>query len=242
MTRMAVVIVLVVLVLLIVLAGLALRRADTSTQTFPGPVASVDVKLPAGGIRVYTGGDGGVTVTREMRWLLTKPKLDETFDQGVLRLHVTGSPLFSGIVEYSLQVPAGTSLQLWSSAGTIHVRGVTGGIEARSSAGGIFLEECGGRLKLRTSAGSVEAEELTASEVDVETHAGGVDLAFVAAPERVEVTTQAGAVDVVVPDERYHVETSSDVGATTVDVDDEPAAARRITITTQAGSIRVSHR
>jgi hypothetical protein len=68
---MVVVLVIVVLVVLIVLAGLALRRSDSETITFPAPVRSVDVKLPAGGVRITAGGDGSASVTRETRWLLT---------------------------------------------------------------------------------------------------------------------------------------------------------------------------
>lgn len=237
---MVFVIVLVVLVVLIVAAGLALRRKDVSTQTFPGPVTAVDVRQPAGGVRFIAGGDGGATVTREMRWLVTKPKLEETCVDGTLTLHVTGSPLLSGIVEYTVQVPAGASVTAWSSAGTIHVRGVRGGVTARSSAGGIFLEECGGELRLKTSAGTIEGEDLTSPDVEVDTSAGSVDLVFVAPPERVQVETSAGSVELVVPDDRYRVETSTGAGSATIEVTNDPDAARHISVKTSAGSVRVT--
>ena len=237
---MLVVLVIVVLVVLIVVAGLALRRSDTETITFPAPVRSVDVKLPAGGVRITAGGDGGASVTREMRWLLTKPRLDERMDDGELHLHVTGSPLFSGVVEYSMTVPAGASVKVWSSAGTIHATGVDGELDARSSAGGIYVDGCGGALRLKTSAGSVEGERLSSADVEVHTSAGGVDLTFAVAPERVEVETSAGSVDVVVPDDRYAVSTDTGVGSETVEVTRDDTSSRRIDVKTSAGSVRIA--
>lgn len=238
---MIVVLVIVVVIVLIVLAGLALRRSDSDTVTFPAPVRSIDVKLPAGGVRLTAGGDGGATVTRETRWLLTKPKLDEGLDDGELRLHVSGSPLFSGIVEYSLTVPAGAAVRVWTSAGTIHATGLDGELEARSSAGGIYLDGCRGPLRLRTSAGSVEGEQLGSTDVEVQSGAGGVDLRFAVAPERVEIETSAGSVDVVVPDDRYAVSTETSVGEVTVEVPHDDAATRRITAKTSAGSVRIAN-
>jgi hypothetical protein len=237
---MVVVLVIVVLVVLIVLAGLALRRSDSETITFPAPVRSVDVKLPAGGVRITAGGDGSASVTRETRWLLTKPKLDERMDGGELHLHVTGSPLFSGVVEYTLTVPADASVMVWSSAGTIHATGVDGGLDARSSAGGIHVDGCGGALRLKTSAGSVEGERLSSTDVEVHTSAGGVDLTFAVAPDRVEVETSAGSVDVVVPDDRYAVSTDTGVGNETVEVTRDDTSGRRIDVKTSAGSVRIA--
>jgi hypothetical protein len=237
---MVVVLVIVVLVVLIVLAGLALRRSDTETITFPAPVRSVDVKLPAGGVRITAGGDGGASVTRETRWLLTKPKLDERLDDGELHLHVTGSPLFSGVVEYSLTVPAAASVKVWSSAGTIHAPGVDGALDARSSAGGIYVDGCRGALRLKTSAGSVEGERLSSTDVEVHTSAGGVDLTFAVAPDRVEVETSAGSVDLVVPDDRYAVSTDTGVGTETVEVTRDDTSRRRIDVKTSAGSVRIA--
>lgn len=237
---MVVVIVIVVLIVLIVLAGLALRRAETETVTFPAPIRTIDVKLPAGGVRLSASGDGGASVTRETRWLLTKPKLDERLDDGELQLHVTGSPLFSGIVEYSLTVPAGAAVRVWTSAGTIHATDIDGEIEARSSAGGIHLDGCRGPLRLRTSAGSIEGERLASTDVEVQSGAGGVDLTFTVAPERVEVETSAGSVDVVVPDDRYQVSTDTGVGDVDVAVTQDDTAARRLTVKTSAGSVRIA--
>lgn len=240
---MVVVVIIVVLVVLIVLAGLALRRADTATVTFPAPVRAVDIKLPAGGVRLSASadGDGGVAVTREMRWLLAKPKLDERLDDGTLHLHVTGSPLLSGIVEYSLTVPAGADVTVWTSAGTIHATGIDGRLDARSSAGGIYVEGGRGPLTLRTSAGSVEGERLGSTDVEVHTSAGGVDLTFVVPPERVEIETAAGSVDVVVPEGAYAVDADSAAGAKTIDVGADGTSGRRITARTSAGSIRITH-
>ena len=238
---MVVVLVIVVLIVLIVLAGLALRRSDSETITFPAPVRSIDVKLPAGGVRLTAGnGDGAATVTRATRWLLAKPKLDERLDDGELQLHVSGSPLFSGIVEYSLTVPRGAAVKVWTTAGTIHASGLDGELEARSSAGGIYLDGCRGPLRLRTSAGSIEGEQLGSTDVEVESGAGGVDLAFAVAPDRVEIATSAGSVDVVVPDDRYAVSTDTSVGEATVDVTHDDTATRRITAKTSAGSVRIS--
>lgn len=237
---MVVVIVIVVLLVLVVLAGLALRRSDEQTVTFPGPVRSIDVKLPAGGVRLRASTDGAATVARETRWLLTKPKLDEAMDEGELRLHVSGSPLFSGIVEYSVTVPAGADVKVWTSAGAIHATDLDGEVDARSSAGGIYLDGCRGPLRLKTSAGSIEGERLASTDVEAHTSAGGVDLSFAVAPARVEVETSAGSVDVVVPDDRYRVDAETSVGSATVEVTRDDSATRHISAKSSAGSIRIA--
>ena len=237
---MVVVVVIVVLLVLVVLAGVALRRSDSETITFPAPIRAVDVKLPAGGVRLSPSADGGATVRRETRWLLTKPNVDERMDGGALQLHVTGSPLFSGIVEYELTVPADASVKVWTTSGTIHASGLGGEIEARSSAGGIYVGECGGPLRLRTTTGSVEGERLESTDVEVQSGAGGVDLTFVVAPERVEIETTAGSVGVVVPDDRYAVSTETSAGEATVDVTHDDTATRRITARTSGGSVRIA--
>ena len=236
---MGLVIVLVVVVVLIVLAALALRRRDSETLTFPGPITGLDVRLPAGGIRVQGGADDTAIVTREVRWLLRKPRLEEAVEDGVVRLRAEGSPLTSGIAEYTVQLPAAASVTAWSSAGQITVRGTTGGVEARSSAGGINLEDVGGPLKLTTSAGSIYGERLVSAEVEAQAGAGGIELEFSAAPERVAIETGAGSVELLLPDDRYAVDASNEVGATEVDVTTDESAARKVSVRTQAGSIRI---
>ena len=236
---MGFVIVLVVLVVLVVLAALALRRRDNETLTFPGPITGLDVRLPAGGLRVQGSTDDAATITREVRWLLRKPRLEEVVEDGVIRLRAEGSPLTSGIAEYTVRLPAAASVTAWSSAGQIVVRGTTGGVDARSSAGGINLEDVGGPLKLTTSAGFIFGERLVSADVEAHTAAGGVELEFSAAPERVSIETGAGSVELCLPDDRYAVDASNEVGATDVDVTTDDAAARKVSVRTQAGSIRI---
>src|SRR5439155_7919194 len=101
-----VLIVIVVVLVVLVAASLALRRRDETSRRFEEAVASIDADVPAGSVRVVAGDAGAVVVRRRMRWLVTKPRLEETVSDGVLRLRVTGSPLLSGIVEYELTAPA----------------------------------------------------------------------------------------------------------------------------------------
>lgn len=231
---------LVVVLVVVLAAGLALRRSASDSRSFPAPVTTVDVEVPAGAVHVRAGEGGGATVIRELRWLLRKPRLTATVEAGVLRLRASGSPLLSGVASHTLDVPPGAALRIRSRAAEIDVRGPFADAELSSSAGAIVVEGARGRLVLHNASGAVSGSALHAASVEVHARSGSVRLAFADPPSSVEVTTTSGPVEVAVPGGPYRVDAASSGGEAAVEVAADPAAPARITVRSGGGSVRVS--
>ena len=105
-----------------------------------------------------------------------------------------------------------------------------------------WLANLSGRVRATTQAGQVRGTGLTAGEVDVQSNAGGVSLAFDAPPDRVEARTNAGSVELAVPDQRYAIDAGSYAGRTQVDVVNDPAAPHRLVAHSNAGQVQVHRR
>jgi DUF4097 and DUF4098 domain-containing protein YvlB len=132
----------------------------------------------------------------------------------------------SGSAALRLVVPPGTTLDLDSNDGGIHLVGVSGKVTAHSSAG------------------SVRAEDLRSTTVTASSSAGGVHLSFSTAPTTVDASSSAGSVSVTVPDDgtTYAVDAHSSAGTAHVDLATNPKSPNRIKAQSSAGSVRVEWR
>ena len=202
----------------------------------------LDAALP----RICLAGatDGPVRVHRTIRWALTKPETSERVTDGVLRieLRVRQPWLVGGEVGYRIEVPAETAVRVSTGAGAVDVDGISGEVDVRTSAGRVTLANLSGRVRATTQAGQVRGSGLTAVEVDAQSNAGEVSLAFDAPPDRVEARTNAGSVELAVPDQRYAIDAGSYAGRTQVDVANDPAAPHRLVAHSNAGQVRVRRR
>jgi hypothetical protein len=240
---------LVVLVVVVVIGLLVgLQRAEERTFTFSEPVRRVEVDLRAGSVS-FTAADGPVTVHRRIRWALSRPTTSERVEEGVLRVEEgvlrveadwDGLRLPGGDVSYRVDVPAGVDVRAWTGAGG--AEGLRGDVDIRTQAGQIDLVNLGGHVRATTQAGQVRGTGLAARQVEVQSSAGAVDLAFETPPDRVEARTNAGSVDLVVPDQRYAVEADSSAGRTIVELVGDPTAPRRLVAHSNAGQVRVRRR
>jgi hypothetical protein len=81
---------------------------------------------------------------------------------------------------FRLEVPRGSTLNLTSKNGGLHLRGLSGVVEARTDNGGVHLDEMGGKVVARTTNGGVHVqlsgESWDGESLDVETSNGGVHL------------------------------------------------------------------
>ena len=223
--------------------ALGLRRAERRTFTFPEPVRRVEVDLPAGAVALVAG-DGPVTVHRTIRWVLNRPTTSERVEEGVLRVEADwrGPRLPGGEVSYRVEVPATVDVRAWTGAGAIRAEGLAGDVDVRTQAGRVDLVNLGGHVRAITQAGQVRGTGLAARQVEAQSNAGTVSLAFEAPPDRVEARTNAGSVDLLVPDQRYAVEAGSAAGRTQVELAGDPTAPRRLVAHSNAGQVRVRRR
>ncbi|MHC4822312.1 MAG: DUF4097 family beta strand repeat-containing protein, partial [Planctomycetota bacterium] len=135
-------------------------------------------------------------------------------------------------VALEIEVPAGSSVELRSGAGSIEVSGVAGG-SARTGAGAVTAEDIAGDLSCRTSAGTVTAVRVSGDlraetgagsmnvgavggEIDVETRTGSIRLSAVTGPAR--AVAGVGSIDVTLSGTPNHaVNASTGVGSITSD-------------------------
>ena len=79
---------------------------------------------------------------------------------------------------FRLDVPRESALSLQSRNGGLHLRGLTGTVDARTENGGVHLDEMGGKVTARTTNGGVHVQlsgdSWDGESLDVETANGGV--------------------------------------------------------------------
>jgi hypothetical protein len=205
---------------IILLAGalrlviLLLVNRSTETLEFRGPVHAVEITLARGEVTIRGSDDANPRVRRRLRHGLRRPHVQESVDDGVLRLTV-----MSGIVQYEVDVPRRAAILVSGSNTSATVIGVTGLIE------------------LRSSSGTLEGRALSARAVRAMTSAGSIRLSFDTAPDSVEVTATSGSVELTLPDGPYDVET---IGDTRCGV--PTATGARCRVRAKAPSVRIRPR
>jgi hypothetical protein len=184
-------------------------------------VQALRIDNTAGQIVIHAGDTGGgVIVHRDIDYHSDRPPTPgQSVTAGVL--HLTSGCDDCGIA-YDVTVPVSLAVTVVDHAGQVTVSGVAGAVDVTASAG------------------EVQGRDLRAPNVRIEASAGAVDLAFAAPPDDVTAHSKAGAVTVSVPHGTYSVDASSKAGARTVDVPDDPAAARRLKVSSDAGAVSVT--
>jgi hypothetical protein len=213
----------------ITLISLLWLRSQT-THLDLAAASTVHVRQSCGGVSVTEGTASTIGLTTKLWMTFNKPKVKTSRSGDTLTISVHCPPFTPGGVSGSaalrLAVPPGTTLDLDSSDGGIHLVGVSGKVIAHSSAG------------------SVRAEDLTSTTVTASSSAGGVHLSFASAPTTVDASSSAGSVSVAVPDDgtAYAVDAHSSAASTHVDLATNPKSTRHITARSSAGSVRVEWR
>jgi hypothetical protein len=202
-----------------------LARHTTIEHASYAGVRSIDVHAASGSVTIAQGpARGRVEVTtRIVRGLRA----------GHHSARVTGSTLhlradcswFASIscsASYTVRVPAGLPVRVFSAAGDVRVDGV------RASS-----------IQLSSSAGDVDATGVRADRISAKSSAGDVQVQALRAPRALTATSSAGDVDVVVPDAVYAVQAGTSAGDRSVDVRQDPASPRRIVVHSSAGDVSV---
>ena len=162
------------------------------------------------------------------------------------RLEVDAScPGFGSVwcgVDYVIEVPHDTVVEIANDEGGTRVEDVRGRVEVTSS-GLIDVSGLSGLVVLRSENGAVRATGLRSEVVEARSSNGSVRVASEVAPRSVIATSDNGSVEVLVPrtGDSYAVDVSSDNGSTTNEVITDPEAIRRITARSDNGSVRVAH-
>lgn len=204
-------------------------QQETASQRHDVAVDRVEVDSDAGALQVRAGADGSATVDRTLRWTGGgKPQVTETVEGTVLRITARCPDNGSGSTDrceaaFVVTVPKAAA------------------VTADLRAGGITVSGLSGDQTLTTKAGGVRGDDLSAAQVGARSAAGSVDLAFASPPRSVDARSSAGSVTVRVPGGPYAVDATTSVGHPQVDVPTDASAAARITASSTAGDVTVTH-
>ncbi|MCZ2857877.1 DUF4097 family beta strand repeat-containing protein [Blastococcus sp. VKM Ac-2987] len=160
----------------------------------PGPITA-RIEVVSGGVQVRADDRHDTTVTVRPRNagrpadVTAAEQTRVTFSDGELLVRSTSRPRlpFFGSgpeIEVDVVLPAGSSLEVRTTAGDVTCTGRLGDAELESRHGGIRLEQAG-RLRARSSSGNISAAAVT-GETDASTSYGDVRIGETAGPARLE--------------------------------------------------------
>jgi hypothetical protein len=220
-------------------------RTETQTQVYQQPITALKVDLGTGNLTITPGPDNTVTVTRRLHWSFRKPTFEEQWDGQQLTVTQNCSGFFTPGpncgVDYTVQVPAGISVQAVTDTGDINVRDIHGVLDLRTSTGDVTSTGASADVTIRSDTGDVTATG-TSAHVDASANTGTVTLHLTAPPQAVSAQTDTGDVMITVPQGGvYKVQTSVDTGDANVTVMRSDTADRTITARTNTGSIDISY-
>jgi Putative adhesin len=225
------------------------HQEETFVEEFAaGDVTLVDVHNSAGSVVVRGSdrADDTIRVTTRVDHGLRRTGHSERIEGDRLVLD-TSCPLFLTTfceVRYTIDVPREIDLSVRGSGGSITVTDVTGDVDLDSDAGGVDVERVGGdRLRMDSDAGSVSAADVRSTDVEATSDAGSVTVRFAGDPRTVRADSDAGGVELVLPPDGgpYRVEADSSAGGVETSVNTSRTSDRRITATSDAGSVTVRY-
>jgi hypothetical protein len=220
-------------------------RTETQTQVYRQPITELKIDLGTGNLTLAPGSDNTVTVTRRLHWSFRKPTFEERWDgqQLTVTQNCTGffAPGPNCGVDYTVQVPAGITVQAVTDTGDINVRDIHGPLDLQTSTGDVSATGASADLTVRSNTGDVLVAGASA-HVDASTNTGNVTLHLTAPPQAVSARSDTGDVMITVPQGGvYKVQTNVDTGDANVAVTRSDTADRTITAATNTGNIDISY-
>ena len=198
-------------------------------------------------------------LTGTVQYSLFRPKFTVSGTDVSLDCHVpTGNCGLSA----TLDVPAGTPVDLTSGGGNIQASGIqrdvtldTGGgdvtisgdggnTDLSTGGGNVTAGDLGGILKFTTAGGDITGNGLFAPDVTLQTGGGNVTLVFTKVPARVNITSSGGDVTVLLPrgSTRYFITDDPAGGdySASVPKTTSPTAANQISVSSGGGNIQIA--
>lgn len=201
-------------------AALAVQIHHTVSYGVSQPVTTVVIDDPTGNVQV-TGGAGKLGVSEYQSYRDSAPVSSHTVADGTLTLTFQ-CPTHECGIDYDVQVPDGTA------------------VEINASAGDVTLSDLSGSVQASTSAGKMTASDMSARQARFTDSAGNILVGFVSPPASLYAGAGAGDVTLFMPGgASYKVAASSRAGAVHVTVPQSADAANTVTATSTAGDVAV---
>lgn len=226
-------------------AAWSVRQSERASQVY-ADVETLRIDGGNGDIEVIAEDRDDVEVVTHMTWGLKKPRIEQGFSGGALRL--TGGCGFWGSfgpqgcdAEFEVRVPRDLEVDVRGSSGDVTGRGLTGPATLLTSSGDVEAIDLSGRLRIGSSSGDLEVESYRGRAVEADASSGDVTVRALVVPDRIDAVTSSGEVTVVVPGEvAYDVETDTSSGDTRVEVDQSRGSRHFIRAKTSSGDVTVA--
>ncbi len=225
-------------------AAWSVRQTERSARVY-ADVETLRIDGGNGDIEVIAEDRDDVEVVTHMTWGLKKPRIEQGFSGGALRL--TGGCGFWGSfgpqgcdAEFEVRVPRDLEVDVRGSSGDVSGHGLTGPVTLLTSSGDVEAIDLSGRLRIGSSSGDLDVENYRGREVEADASSGDVTVRALVVPSRIDAVTSSGDVTVVVPGEvAYDVETDTSSGDTSVEVDQSRGSRHFVRAKTSSGDVSV---
>jgi hypothetical protein len=216
------------------------QRTERSVTLWPG-VERVELDLGRGNVEIVPARGKGVRVEEERRSGIVSASSSRKLTGHRLKLHAgCRVVILDCSVNYRIQVPRGTAVDVKGLAGSITARDVDGNVRLVSTAGDVrAIAVRGRRVELKTSAGTAEAGGVVAPYVSVRSAAGNAIAELLAPPRDLFVETHAGDATATLPDVGYRIDAGTDAGDTKIRVRRDDRSRRIVRVRTNAGNATV---
>jgi DUF4097 and DUF4098 domain-containing protein YvlB len=209
------------------LVELGARHTTTERASYAG-VRSIEVHAASGSVTIAQGpARSRVEVTTRVTRGLRAGHHSARVTGSTLHLHSDCS-WFASIscsASYTVKVPAGLPVRVFSAAGDVRVDGV------RASS-----------IQLGSAAGDVRATGVRAARISASSSAGDVRVEALSVPRELTATSSAGDVRLDVPDAVYAVQADTSAGDRRVEARQDPASPNRIVARSSAGDVVIRSR
>jgi DUF4097 and DUF4098 domain-containing protein YvlB len=215
---------------------------EQQSQTYQKQINRIELDLEAGNITLSPGDSSSVRVGRTLHWRSTKPTIEESFSDQTMRVRVTCPQSDGCSADFTIEAPAGVSVQAKTQAGDVKITDISGALDIANSAGDIRVTNAIGEVRITGDSGQISGTGLHSHTLTAKTDSGDIELAFTDAPQTVDATTQSGDVTVTVPHTTgdYRVQADTNSGRRTVSVGVNSSSSRSITARTDAGDVTIT--
>lgn len=201
-----------------------LGREATSTQRLRGEVRKVELLSERGAATIRAGAAEGAEVVAHDRWVVVRPEVRATLEDGTLKVTVSCPrlSLVSCSSDVVVTVPPGVRLDVKTVRGRMEVDGIGGPMTVLSEDGDVAVRGGPPTIEARSVTGSVTAE-------------------LTARPDRALLRSETGDARLTVPAGAYALTADSTQGGETVTgITADPDAARELIASSGGGEVVVT--
>ncbi|MCO8273928.1 DUF4097 domain-containing protein [Actinoplanes sp. TRM 88003] len=197
------------------------EKSESSSYEIAESVTALRVDGHGGDIEIVTG-SGPIKVTETLQYRDKKPVSRHSVSSGELLLQSDRCNV-DGVcnVDYKIEMPATLAAKLSSGGGAVDVSGVAAPVDIDSGGG------------------KVNVDKLSAKNLTVKSSGGAVEASLAAEPDSVAVDTSGGGAAIKLPGGPYAVNADSGGGPSDVSVKTSDSSARKVTVKSGGGDIKI---